>query len=825
MQKPHKIDYISHTHWDREWYRSSSEFKVRLYATVKKVIETLETNKDFQCFTFDGQYQMIEEVLEVNSDLESRLKKLVEAGRVMIGPWYIQPDMNLVDGESIANNLRIGITTTREKFGTCMNVLWNPDTFFQSGNTPYFVKQFNLDGVYAWRNFAEDNLDDFAFMWKGFDGTSVKTIAFPIGYGYFRYLDTEPKTALDSQLEFINQIKTAYPNASNNLFLMGGSDHATIQENTPQLLDEMNKLTDEYSFVQSTPEQYLENCDFNHIFEGQPISYNGGRIHPGIAGSRMDIKQANLKQQVQIAKVLSPIVAITSAVGGDYDFKLIDNIWKNLLKNQFHDSIYTSSPEKVNEEIYNRYMLNQQMIDELIYLCSRYLVKNSVDHDSTIDEYIVVFNTLPLSRTTDVEAKIKSAYSTIKIVSESEEYDFIYSDGEVDYESQDYSGLKSLAGKYQLDHSSGVEFGEKYEHVVKLLNIDLEPMSYKVLKIEKAEAVNNIQPIGIKSHEISDGLLNVKDYRDFVKLENILDNGDSYNFSTNEGEHSSNLVINWEPKQHQIIGKYTDSDQNILLKVSEIEDKVLIDIELESTKEDNTLSLVFDFKDKINTKTNLHYAHVNNDSFDKFKDLDWKKEKFKEKPLPIYLCSRYVEVNDKLTIISNNVSQYYQNSEQVKFTLLRSFDKMGKIDLPYRPGRASGYVLDTPSSQQKKKFNYRFVVDFKALSCQSVNEVIVQPQSKFILPTINSGNKTVPSSYSLLSIDNPNVLFETLKVDAFGRYVLRCSNPTLTTQVVEVNGNFKVYSSNLLEECKESNPNNKFTVNSNSATTVLIERI
>lgn len=824
MRKQHKINYISHTHWDREWYRSSSEFKVRLYATVKKVIETLESDSDFQCFTFDGQYQMIEEVLEVDSELEQRLRKLSSEGRVLIGPWYIQPDMNLVDGESIANNLRIGIKATREKFGHCMNVLWNPDTFFQSGNTPYFVKEFGLDGVYAWRNFAEDNLEDFTFKWRGYDGTVVNTIAFPIGYGYFRYLSTNPKKALDSQIDFIKQIKKAYPNSINNLFLMGGSDHATIQEQTPSLLSEMSELSNEYEFVQSTPEQYLDSCDFSDvpIFENQPISYQGGRIHPGIAGSRMDIKQANLKQQNQISKILSPIVAITSAVGGDGDPKLIDNIWKNLLKNQFHDSIYTSSPEKVNEEVYYRYQLNQQMIDELLYLCSRFIVKNAVNHDNTIDEYVVVFNTLPFSRRADVSVKVKSAHRYIKISDDNRDYKYIIEEADVDYESSDYSGLKSLAGKYQIDHQSGVEFGEKYQHTIKLKDVELMPMSYKILKVEKSEIPQLSSLNELSVAKLEDNKLSFGDYKDLIKLENIYDNGDSYNFSTNEGEKSKDLTINWTEGKHNITGKFNSKQQNVEIEITECDKKLVVDVDVTSSIQDNTLSLVFDFNMPISTKTNLHYAHILNNSFLKYKDLDWKKEGFKEKPLPIYLHSRYLEINESISIISNDVTQFYQNDHQVKYTLLRSYGRMGELDLPYRPGRASGYVLDTPSSQQMKSFKYRFVIDQNAVKCPEVNQEIVPVYSRFILPTINEGKKTVPAEFSLLKIDNPNVMFETLKVDAEGRYILRCSNPTATDQMVKVIGDFEVYASNLIEETKQQLENQKFKVSPNSATTVIV---
>ncbi len=824
MNKQHKISYISHTHWDREWYRSSSEFKVRLYATVRKVIETLEIDAEFMCFTFDGQYQMIEECLEIDNSLQERIKDLVQKGRILIGPWYIQPDMNLVDGESIANNLRIGIQNTNEKFGNSMNVLWNPDTFFQSPNTPFFVKEFNLKGVYAWRNFAPDNLSDFTYIWQGVDGSKVKAITFPIGYGYFRYLDENSHTNVKVQSDFIKQIKDMYPEHHNDIFLMGGSDHATIQTSTPQLLQEMNDINDKYEYIQSTPEEYLDSCDFTNVptFVGQPVSYRGGRIHPGIGASRMDIKQANLKQQLMISKQLSPIIAIVNSVGGMENELLIDYIWKNLLKNQFHDSIYSSSPEKVNNEILNRYELNQQMIDEAIYLCARYLVKNNIEHEQEIDEYIVVFNTLPYSRKTDVAVNVKSKHKNISVIANNTPLVFTYNSNVVDYESKDYSGLKSLAGKYQIDHESGVEFGEKFEHTITLKNVELPAMSYQILKVDESELMfEPIEQAGSLITLDNDEIV-IDGIKNFIKLENIVDLGDSYNFSTNHNEKAKVVNLKWYQQNNKYISELTNDAQDALVALWEQDNQLKIEVKLNNKTTNNLASLVFDFENEVTSKTNLHYAHVTNDNFEQYRDVDWKNEGLKEKPLPIYLCSRYIEVNEKYTIITNDISQYYQNNGKIKCTLLRSYGRMGEIDLEYRPGRASGYVLDTPSSQQQKEFTYKFTVDFNSMKPKQVNDNLIEPIAKFIVPTINNSKKQLASTKSLFDDLNDHVLFESFKSIAEG-YVIRISNPSENVETLNVKQFKTVYQSNLLEEKLNEISDDVIELKPQCATTLILE--
>ena len=42
-----KVHLINHTHWDREWYFTTSRSKVYLMKDLKDVLDTLETNNDF----------------------------------------------------------------------------------------------------------------------------------------------------------------------------------------------------------------------------------------------------------------------------------------------------------------------------------------------------------------------------------------------------------------------------------------------------------------------------------------------------------------------------------------------------------------------------------------------------------------------------------------------------------------------------------------------------------------------------------------------------------------------------------------------------------
>ena len=91
------IHIISHTHWDREWYRPYQYFRIKLVYVIDKMLDILENDPDFDHFLLDGQTVVLEDYLQVKPENAGRLKTMVEAGRVSVGPWYIQPDEFALD--------------------------------------------------------------------------------------------------------------------------------------------------------------------------------------------------------------------------------------------------------------------------------------------------------------------------------------------------------------------------------------------------------------------------------------------------------------------------------------------------------------------------------------------------------------------------------------------------------------------------------------------------------------------------------------------------------------------------------------------------------
>ena len=91
------LHIISHTHWDREWYLTFQQFRLKLVHLVDGLLETLEQNPDFEHFMLDGQTIVLDDYLQMRPENEAFIRQHVQSGRILIGPWLSSriPRLNL----------------------------------------------------------------------------------------------------------------------------------------------------------------------------------------------------------------------------------------------------------------------------------------------------------------------------------------------------------------------------------------------------------------------------------------------------------------------------------------------------------------------------------------------------------------------------------------------------------------------------------------------------------------------------------------------------------------------------------------------------------
>ena len=94
-----KIHVVPHSHWDREWYFTTSRSKVYLMKDLRDVIDTLESNEEFKYFMVDAQGSLLDDYLKWMPQDKERIEKLVKANCSYLKVGERMPNMSIDDTE------------------------------------------------------------------------------------------------------------------------------------------------------------------------------------------------------------------------------------------------------------------------------------------------------------------------------------------------------------------------------------------------------------------------------------------------------------------------------------------------------------------------------------------------------------------------------------------------------------------------------------------------------------------------------------------------------------------------------------------------------
>jgi mannosylglycerate hydrolase len=401
MEKKYKAHIISHTHWDREWYLNSKYTNQWLVPFFNNLFAMFEKERDY-IFVLDGQMSMIEDFFEelnksgVSTNIyRQKIRKYVKQERLFIGPYYLQPDWQLLSEESLVRNMLIGNQIASD-LGGSMNVGWMMDNFGQISQTAQIHKEFGMKGLYVWRGVEMDPEDvQSEFLWESPDGTSIPSIYLLDSYRNVMRLAEYENIMKQRVFAEVNKLKPF--TTTRNILLMNGYDQEMVPDDIQPFIKNGQMDSEDLSVFQSSPEKFLDD-----VMEEKPShktlkgSLYSGRfiaVFPGVMSARMYLKLQNDDQQKALEKRAEPLSTLVWALGGDYDGQLLTEAWKTLLKNHPHDSICGVSIDDVHTDMEERTRYVNQLSSSQVNQKLRELTALINTSDVEDEEVKVVFNT------------------------------------------------------------------------------------------------------------------------------------------------------------------------------------------------------------------------------------------------------------------------------------------------------------------------------------------------------------------------------------------------------------------------------------------------
>ncbi len=351
---------VPHTHWDREWYMPLELFRWRLTRMVDALLDHLESHPEYPCFNLDGQSIVIDDYLALRPEARERLTRLIAEGRIVIGPWWVQPDEWLPSAESHIRNLQLGIREA-EKLGGCMMIGHCADQFGHIAQLPQIFSQLELTSACLWRG-VSDEVPGWSFWWEAPDGTRLPVLYLRQGYGNGVNLPAEPG-------ELNQRIQAAEEDRRDDepALLMNGGDHTFFEPDVPAYLlgagegyrPEIGTLVDYQRAM------FAAGID-EYVHTGELRSTNRSNILVGVLSARMNIKQRDFEASAALERYAEPLEFLANLTSRYDGLAALKFAWRILLENAPHDSICGCSIDQTHREMMPRFDRAEQLATQVV---------------------------------------------------------------------------------------------------------------------------------------------------------------------------------------------------------------------------------------------------------------------------------------------------------------------------------------------------------------------------------------------------------------------------------------------------------------------------
>ena len=840
--------FISHSHWDREWYKTFETFRLDLVEMINSLVNIFKTKPDYKHFTFDGQAIILEDYAEILPEKIDELKSYILEEKISIGPWYVLADQFLVTGESTVRNLLMGEKLCEQFDGQVMKVGYLPDSFGHIAMMPAILRNFDINNAIVFRGFGgESGQEKSEYRWYSPDGSSVLMIHLPPnGYGD-AYIGTNSQKAFIKKGNQLKQILDSRAITPHRLCMNGG-DHHFPEPYLPEALQTMSENCDG-EYIHSNLKKYVDDV-YNFLSEYSiPLPEIKGElrwgyrysfvVNSGIYSSRMYLKQANYLCEKLLIRYAEPLAVWATIIGRKNMFAMLYIGWKTLLQNHPHDSICGCSVDEVHKEMEIRFNKCRQ-------ICESVIEKSFIQifPDSNEDtENIFIFNPQPREITHPVKTDIDFVRQNVVIG--------LNPNVHIKAKKPLISGIRITDKNnkqipFQIIKHDSETNGLRYDnyaypakYIIERLTLlidaqNIPGLGFKIFKIKKSKYFpayqtdlrfgdNYLENDFLRIDIADNGSINLFDKRNQTHFpglhifEDSGDAGDEYNYSypaedkivTSENSNAKISLIEKGPLRAAFkidfniaIPESLNNKRNrrktstVNVPISTIvylfhnQPRVEFETVIDNKTKDHRLRILF----ATELHTNITFAD-SQFCITKREHNPVNSEEFEiEIPSSVHPMQRCVTIHDTVcgfSIATEGLPEYElkaENPTTLAITLLRCVGRLSGGDLQTRPGGEAGWISAVTDAQCLGKHTFRYAIIPHSANEFEDYKFLNEQLEAFHFPCLavqRSGEPALDINPFSLNISPPSLVFSAFKRAEDGiGYIVRFYNPTDT----ELNG-------------------------------------
>jgi alpha-mannosidase len=411
------VRIVGNSHIDMAWLWPWTETVEVVRNTFQSVLDLMREYPDFK-FTMSSA-RTYEWMQEKYPDLFKQIEQRVKEGRwEIIGGMWVEPDLNMPDGESLVRQILVGKHYFQKNFGVDVKIGWNPDSFGYNYQLPQIYKKSGMDYFVTQKLMWAHEFTTFPyklFWWQAPDGSRLLTY-FP--HDYADGIDAEP---LASQVAvwMPSIYGKTIPDKPEMMHLYGVGDHGGGP--TRIMLDHAEQLRApdavfpklQFSFARD----FFSDLE-KRLLQMQVPVWDGElyfQYHRGVFTTQAETKR-RIRRAEETVLNAEKFASLASLYGRAYPQDGMELTWKNLLFDHFHD-IMPGSGIAVN---YLEAKRNLEEVDRAAGDVTMGSLREIAAHVNTQGEGtpVLIFNPLSWPRTevSEVELQLPAPAKEIEVV-------------------------------------------------------------------------------------------------------------------------------------------------------------------------------------------------------------------------------------------------------------------------------------------------------------------------------------------------------------------------------------------------------------------------
>jgi len=376
---------FGHSHIDVAWLWPLAETERKAGRTLSTQLALMEEYPEYR-FLF-GQPHLYRMIRSRYPEIYERIKAAAEAGQIMPeGGMWVQADTNISGGEALIRQFIHGKRFFQDKFGVDCKLLWLPDVFGYSGALPQIMRgcgipYFSTAKIF-WAYNGGDPFPYNTFTWEGIDGSEV-LVHLCNDYNS----EASPSFVADRWNGRVQK-----DGISTRLMPFGyGDGGGGPTRNHLEFLRRQQNLEGLPKVKIASPVAYFKDQEARGVPDARYVGELYFQAHRGTYTSQAKTKRGNRKSELALREAEMWSVA---AAGNGFEFPRpeMDEAWKMVLLNQFHDILPGSSIHRVYEEAEAAYA---DVIER-----AQQTARSALGYLTNRDEALSVFNSLSWRRTT-----------------------------------------------------------------------------------------------------------------------------------------------------------------------------------------------------------------------------------------------------------------------------------------------------------------------------------------------------------------------------------------------------------------------------------------